>query len=713
MHSAGAAASSQQSPQQAPPSSPFSSSSAAKSSYVNAADEYLRVIEGSVKTLRSLIASRQQQVQAEHAAAPPRKQSKEAHKTAAAASASAAAASSASASSSSAELSELINYQVWFAMTSLSRLLVNPEPWHLSCLCAHPAIGSYAPFSPSSPLSAASHPCCSLSSSSTFASTSSLYSLLMHDGPAAQTPPACADGASTSSTLTPRSSSSSSLSSDAPSPSGSPTAAPSVPALTCPDMSSLATRTPTFDPPRLTPASSSLFAFNSASASSSRPALTLAFLPDILELDAQIKREKEEEERQLQQQRKDETAAGDSAWLTTPTAAHKSPGSLWSPPSPAAVDSPLSPPRAGGVRGRSPYLSGLEHVKIHFRQLLLSSSHPYGFALQSFIQHMQDERGDKMRRWLAEEKARRRREKEEQLSSAAKTGSGSRAEEPLLLAAASSSSSPRAAYGEQLEDDSLDRSLCQSYLQHAMTLLRSFIAHHYRLMLSSYPLLAATSLCRKVAYYVLQSIVYDSLSRTLSNLYEDVYSAEDDWMLEKLRLRSRTEQPISSQQQQQQPPAAVSDRDGWRRVRESRAQTIDLLREMLQAGQIREKLALVVAACRSVGKGRDEASSDDLIVVLCNCLLALSASPSSPPGSSTGTASSDDETETEGEGAGVGGSSACVSHLYSQVRMLNDCMDESMILGEKGFCMTTLTVAMQAIATADDDAAAAAAVSDK
>jgi len=40
-------------------------------------------------------------------------------------------------------------------------------------------------------------------------------------------------------------------------------------------------------------------------------------------------------------------------------------------------------------------------------------------------------------------------------------------------------------------------------------------------------------------------------------------------------------------------------------------------------------------------------------------------------------------------------------HLYSCIKLLNECMDESMLMGEKGFCTTTITIAMQSLATQD------------
>jgi len=248
-----------------------------------------------------------------------------------------------------------------------------------------------------------------------------------------------------------------------------------------------------------------------------------------------------------------------------------------------------------------------------------------------------------------------------------------------------SSSSATSSYLDQLDEEAIDRSLYQSYLHHHITLLRSFIQLHYHLIVASYPLLSSTAMCRKICYYILQSIVYDSLSQTLLSLYEDVYHDEDEWMVD--RLRTRRAQAAKQRE-------SGGEIEEWKQPRDDRSHTVELLRDMLTATQIREKLALIVSVCKRGGGGRADggaASTDDLISLLCKCLLYLSA-----PMSSAGCR--EDEFDVESSTGAT-----CVSHLYSHVRMLNECMDESMFIGEKGFCMTTLTVALQALAAQDDE----------
>ena len=79
-------------------------------------------------------------------------------------------------------------------------------------------------------------------------------------------------------------------------------------------------------------------------------------------------------------------------------------------------------------------------------------------------------------------------------------------------------------------------SACEEYITYLLDSIRSFLTCHYTNVITSYPHLHETIICRKIAYYTLKSIVYDSLSVTLFQLYQYIYNQQDELVL--LRLNT-------------------------------------------------------------------------------------------------------------------------------------------------------------------------------
>jgi hypothetical protein len=317
--------------------------------------------------------------------------------------------------------------------------------------------------------------------------------------------------------------------------------------------------------------------------------------------------------------------------------------------------------------------SALLAVKSHFRDMFCNGNHPVGRAILVFITHTQDENRHK-----------------------------------FILAAKlqlHSNNHGRNSHNNENNDDFLRR-WSKDYLLTQLESIKSFASYHYRLILSVYPSLERTSIIRKVAFYILNSILYDSLSKTLLNLYGEVFAQENEWINTKISAinaeKHRNNNSCSSNENHYGEVAV-------------------LLREMFSSELIREKFNLIVNLCKEASnlvkknsQNNSKSNSSSNSGTSSPALGAINANHSCGPNNSSSNTTSATTTNNSNNGSSASMNSddlvnilsqsllSCDSPaLYSTMRLLNDCMhiDPHIAMAEKSFAVVSLTVAVQYIST--------------
>jgi hypothetical protein len=719
---------------------PFGAGSASASlpkAYVNSVDEYLRIIEVSLRHIRSLWRSRtasmhhpSSNVVPPHMhdinTSPPRRQASQSSQETA---------SNLGAQQTSTQEqvndNEMINYLIWNCCVMLSKLFVSPQPWHFSAFAAHPTFSSYIPFISQQFVNTSLPTTPATMHRSTFGSTQSLFTSSATDIP----PYSPCSGMSAIDSM--------SSIPTTPSPSSSPLTPPLPLSPSMTSISSISNPPPTltFVHPSLLHSQTHdpLLFSNNSPPQLSRTPVTLAYLSETALAEHEISLHEEEEAKNVRNKpaytQSTVPASSSSNNLTT------IPSSPLSPISPTPISPSLQShiPVQRLTRSHSSSLFATnqptstrsisrfpssEVLKAHFSALFSSPSHPYGYALLTFLTHMQDERGEKMRRWVQGEMERRHNARME------KHGRPS-----YFL-----NTEPQNKVFVFDSDEKELHELQTAYVSRHLVTLRSFIKFCNRLVLITYPTLSNTTSTKKIMLNTLQSFLYDQLSKTMSTLYAQCFEREDDWMLNRLHDiqqycinpdpsvtdssllpdLNNIDVPSTSLIEQVPPPLNYTE------LSSRFSQTIEYLRNMLIVESIRDKWTCLVNACRMASYERNcsnssttvnqsflsldpfadglMASSDDLISTIALCLafiakfddVGIANIPTSPVSLPQVPITRDRRSSS---------SCSATSHLplrsyrvYSQMRLMSEWMNERSLLGIKGFCITTWTCSMEYLA---------------
>ena len=232
-------------------------------------------------------------------------------------------------------------------------------------------------------------------------------------------------------------------------------------------------------------------------------------LYDLLHWEAQLERERQQQMAIVQRQSSAPLPLT-SALTSDVTAAADSGRSHTAPPS----------------QDRSATSAAFVMIWSHFQHLFTSRLHPFGHALALFVS---DTNRRIMQKIDGHNSSTGKTTTDSIESSLNRTTSSSETSLPLSSLSFSSSSSSSSS-------STSSSSSCEEYMTYLLYSIRSFLTSHYTNIITSYPHLQETIICRKIAYYTLKSIVYDSLSVTLFQLYQYIYMKQDELVM--LRLNT-------------------------------------------------------------------------------------------------------------------------------------------------------------------------------